>query len=206
MKKLILVLLLLAPLLGQAQPKMHIKAWIGGNTHTFNYRAEDLASDFINGWQGGFGFRIRQDQIFGEVDFSFIRFEANIPFEIEIEPDSIARLETRIRFNSFELPLLAGYVPIKTPLFKWYLQTGLVSRFNVKEKVTVTFGEESITETFKPREAGLLGYNLFWRIGTQVDIAMINIGFNYSLNITNGVLGATRTNVHVLLLDVGFIF
>jgi hypothetical protein len=206
MKNLILALFLFAPLVGLAQPKMHLKAWIGGNSHTFNYRAEDLSSDFIYGWQGGFGFRIRQDRIFGEVDFSFIRFQANVPFDIEVEPDSIVRLETSIRFNSFELPILAGYVPIKTPLFKWYLQTGLVNRFNVKERVTVTLGEESITETFKPREAGLLVYNLYWRIGTQVDIAMINIGFNYSLNISNGIQGATRTNIHVLLLDVGIIF
>ncbi len=203
-KKLFLLLFIAAPFLGLAQPKMHIKAWVGLNTHTFNYRAENVESDFFPGWQGGFGFRIRQQRLFGELDFGFMRYEANVPIDLEIETDSILSTNVNVVFNSFELPLLAGYVPVKTPLFKWYLQGGIVNRFSIRENLTID--ELGINETLRPKDIGLPVYNLLFRLGTQVDIAMINLGFNYSINLTNAVRDVARTNVHILMLDVGIIF
>jgi len=198
MNKWLFILLLTIPAgLWAQQPKMYLKVFAGGNSHRKVYRERDVQSDFFPGWQGGFGFRVSRRRAFAEVDFNFIRFTARIPGEdLDLEDD------LRFKFNSFELPLTAGWIPIKEPLVKWYLYSGLVNRFN--GRIRARFEDEELD--FKPKDAGLPVYNLGFRLGSQVDVAMLNLDFSYTINLTNGVRDVIRTNVHAVLFNVGFVF
>lgn len=74
-----------------------------------------------------------------------------------------------------------GYVPVKKPLFKWFLYGGLVSQFSLKG----IYEYEGEAGTYKPSEINLNVYNLGARFGTQIDLAMFNFDINYTIGITN---------------------
>ena len=44
--------------------------------------------------------------------------------------------------RAFEFPLTAGYIPVKTPLFKWFLYGGFVNKFSLKGKVSIWRGSK----------------------------------------------------------------
>ena len=107
-----------------------------------------------------------------------------------------------IRIKALEFPLTMGYVPVKKPLFKWFLYGGLVSQFSLKGKYE--YQDES--GTYKPSEINLNVYNLGARFGTQIDLAMFNFDINYTIGITNAFKKRARTNTHGLELTAGFLF
>ncbi len=201
LKNTFFLFLLLTPVLGFAQqPKMHLRFFTGANTHRFIYRADTISTEFLFGYQFGFGFRVTRRRLFGEVDFSFTRFGATLSLtddpEIGIDDDF------NVRINSFELPINVGYIPVKTPLVKWYLYGGLVNRFSVRGIVNFQ-GDKA---KFSPRDINLPIYNLDMQVGTQLDVAMLNFDFHYKINLTNALREAIRTNLHALFLSVGFAF
>lgn len=199
MKYAFLFSLFLLPALGFAQqPKLHLKFFGGTNSHQFLYRLDTIDSDFLFGYQFGFGFRVSRRQLFGEVDFSFTRFGATL-FSAE---DAGSEDDITARINSFELPLNVGYIPVKTPFFKWYLYGGLVNRFSVRG--ILNFGGEKVK--FKPREIGLPVYNLDVQIGTQFDVAMLNFDIHYKIGVTNALRENIRTNLHGIYFSAGFVF
>ena len=71
-------------------------------------------------------------------------------------------------------------------------------------KGRLNYQEEEIK--FNPKEANLHFYNLGAKFGTQVDIAMINFDFSYTIGITNSFREKARTNSHTFALAVGFLF
>jgi hypothetical protein len=182
-------------------PKMYIKAYGGFHDHYFVYRAENTLNDHFVGYAFGAGFRVSYKKIFGEIDFDFIRTGIIFQFDSTNIPE-LDNAVLEFRFNAFELPIVGGFIPVKTPLFKWYLYTGPVQRFNTRGKINF-LGEEI---RFKPREVNLPFYNLDWRFGTQVDIAFFNIDFRYSIGVTNSVKEDIRTNSHEFSLVFGMIF
>lgn len=201
MKKLILILLFLCPLFVFAQqPKMHIKLYGGWNTSNLIYRIENVDPDLLTGWQVGGSFRITHRKEFLEIGLTYVN--AGITIVPNEDADIIVEEPIDIRTHSLELPLTVGYVPVKTPLLKWYLYGGLVSKFRMKGKYTYQ-GE---TGTFKPGELQLHWYNLGARFGTQVDIAFFNFDFSYTIGITNAFKNKARTNTHGLQLSVGLLF
>ena len=199
MKNLVFLALLLLPALAFAQqPKLHLKFFGGTNSHRFVYRTDSIDSDNLFGYQFGFGFRVSRRQLFGEIDFSFTRFGATlIPAE-----DTGLEDDINARINSFELPLNVGYIPVKKPVFKWYLYSGLVNRFSVRG--LINFGDEQVK--FKPKEVNLPIYNLDVQIGTQIDIAWLNLDVHYKIGVTNALHEDIRTNLRGLYLSAGFIF
>ncbi len=201
-RRAIIIILLLIPVVTLAQrPKMYIKAYGGFHNHFFVYRTEEISSEHFPGYSFGAGFRVSYKKVFGEIDFDFVR--TGIKFELD--STSAPELNGEVldfRFNVFELPIVGGYIPVKTPVFKWYLYTGPVQRFNTKGKL-IFLGEEY---KFKPNEVSLPFYNLDWRFGTQVDIAFINIDFRYSIGVTNSLKESTRTNSHKFTLLFGLVF
>lgn len=180
------------------RPKLDLKAYVGVHTHIFKYKDDVGTRDVFYGWQGGFGFRVTYRKVFGEIGFNFIRNETLIAL-----PDSFMTEELiDLRWNSFELPLKVGVVPIKRAFFKWYVYTGLGFRMNTKGRITF-MGE---TVEFKPKEIELANPNIDWILGTQVDLGSINIDFIYNLGVTNSIRRNIRANSHELHLNVGFWF
>lgn len=201
MKKLFLLSILIAPLLMNAQqPKMHIKLYLGFNGSQLVYRAEDVKSDVLGGVQLGGGFRVKKRSSFAEIDIGYLlqayiyspREDDDLPLEEEVE----------LLLRSIEVPIIVGYVPIRTPLFGCYLYGGIENRFSMSGRIIY----EDEEYTFKPKEAKLHFYNLGARFGVQVDIAMINFDFNYTIGITNSFRDRTRTNSHTFRLNLGFLF
>jgi hypothetical protein len=203
MKKGILIVLFLSVFSAShaQQPKLYLKAFGGIHGHSFVYREQVKSDDFFFGWQAGFGFRVSHRQLFGEIDFTFIRSGVTVFLEdtVAIEEDFN---QFDFRLNAFEIPLKVGYIPVKTSFFKWYLYSGTAFRFNTRGKLEV-FGEEI---TFNPKEVDLKVTNIDWIIGTQMDIGWLNIDIMYSLGVTNSTKTSVRTNSHEFQLNLGFLF
>ena len=201
MKKTLLFVILLLPivLLGQ-QPKMDIKIFGGINTATFVYRIENVEPDILGGIQLGLGFRVSKKRAFIEMDVMYEIYG----MEIQFEGDTVQPLQESITImmNSLDVPITIGYIPVKTPVFKWYLYGGLANRFSLRGRYLY----EDETYNFKPHELNLHTYNLGARFGTQVDVAMFNFDFNYTIGITNAIKGKVRTNLHALQLNIGYLF
>lgn len=201
MKKLLFLFLVIAPLFTYAQqPKMFIKIFGGINTNTFVYRIENVDADVLLGWQAGAGFRVSHRRGFLEGKITYVNFGVTIsPGEDdELEIDE----PVDIRLHALDIPIYLGYIPVKTPVFKWYLYGGLVSRFSLRGRYTYK-GE---TNSYSPSELNLKTYNLGARFGTQVDVAMFNFDFNYTIGITNALKGDSRTNYHAFQLSLGYLF
>jgi hypothetical protein len=104
--------------------------------------------------------------------------------------------------NSLDVPLLLGYIALKKPVFKWYFYGGLVNRFSLKGNLTY----RDVAIKFTPGEFDLHTYNLLVRFGTQIDLAMFNFDFNYSIGVTNSFRDDIRTNSHAFQLSIGYLF
>ena len=201
MKRLIVIILALGPLCSFAQkPKMYLKLFGGVNTSTLVYRIENVDSDILAGWQVGGAFRVHYREVFGEIDFTF--YEQGITFSPRDDDSLPIEDDVNIRLRGFEVPITVGYVPIKTPLFGWYLYGGFANMFSMKGRIN--YQDQELK--FKPKEASLHFYNLGARFGTQIDIAMLNFDLHYTIGITNSFRDKARTNSHTLALTVGLLF
>ena len=201
MKKILFMLIMMSPLLAWAQqPKMNIKIFGGINSAKYVYKVEDVDSDMLIGWQVGGSFRVNRRKAFLETGVTFVDYGISVSLteDADLEFDDTINMQIR----ALEIPMLIGYIPVKSPLFKWFLYGGLANRISLKGRYSF-LGEKG---TFKPKEADLHIYNLGARFGTQVDIAMFNFDFNYTISVTNAVKGEVRTNTHALQLSVGFLF
>lgn len=201
MKKLIILIFAISPLFSLAQkPKMYLKLFGGINTSTLVYRVENVDNDILAGWQVGGGFRVHYRKVFGEIDFTF--YEQGITLSPRDDDELPIEEDVNIRMRGFEIPVTLGYVPVKTPVFGWYLYGGFSNMFAMKGRIDY-LGEEF---KFKPKEAHLHFYNLGARIGTQIDVAMFNFDFHYTIGITNSFREKARTNSHTLTLSAGLLF
>jgi hypothetical protein len=202
MKRILIILLLCIPASSFAQvPKMYIKIFGGINSTILAYRVEDVESDHLVGWQVGGSFRVDKRRAFLETGLTFIDYGISVSLtdsaDLDFDDETIS-----IRMRALDWPILLGYIPVKTPVFKWFVYGGLVNRFSLKGRYDV-FGEEG---TFKPKEAQLHFYNLGARFGTQFDVAMFNFDLNYTIGVTNGFRDRTRTNTHTFQFCVGYLF
>ena len=201
MKKLLFIIIAMGPIFAMAQkPKMYLKLFGGINTSTLVYRLENVDNDILAGWQVGGGFRVHYRKIFGEIDFTF--YEQGITFSPREDDDLPIEEDINIRMRGFEIPITMGYVPIKTPVFGWYIYGGFANLFAMKGRIDY-LGEEI---KFKPKEAQLHFYNLGARLGTQFDVAMFNFDFHYTIGITNSFREKARTNSHTLTFSAGLLF
>ncbi len=71
------------------------------------------------------------------------------------------------------------------------------------EKWGLYLGE---TTKIKPHDAGLHYYNLGVRFGSQIDIAMFTLDFNYTIGVTNAYRDVIRTNSNEIQLSIGLVF
>ena len=200
MKKLIITLIILLPLLVSAQqPKMHVKFFAGFNVSSLVYRADNVESDILGGVQLGGGFRIERRALMLEMDIAYmVRGITYSPREDGLDIDEDVSLILR----DIEIPILAGYMPIRTPVFGLILYGGLANRFTLNG--WIDYEDEEVK--FKPKDAKLHFYNLGARFGFQVDLAMFNFDLSYTIGITNSFRDRTRTNSHTVMLNVGVLF
>lgn len=201
MKKLLLLILILSPVLAEAQvPKMYIRLFGGTNTTDFVYRAENETPDRFLGWQVGGAFRVGYRKRFFETGVTFVN--SGITIETNQDTDIPVTEPIDLRIRSLEVPLTVGYVPVKEAIFKWFVYGGLVNKFSMKGRFTY-LGE---TISFKPGELDLHWYNLGARAGTQIDIAFFNFDLSYTIGITNAIKNRVRTNAHSIELTAGLLF
>ena len=121
------------------------------------------------------------------------------------EADSLAVIfedVDKLQLQSFEIPLKAGYIPVKTAFFKWYVFTGIGLRFNTK----LRFDIQDETYKFKPREVGLNWFNIDYILGTQFDVGVLNLEVLYNLGVNNSSRDGFRTNSHEIHFNIGFWF
>jgi hypothetical protein len=200
MKKSILVVIIMLPLALCAQePKLYLKAFGGINSTTFVYRTDSVENDFLGGWQAGAGMRVSKRRAFAEVNITYVNYGVSLNIN---SIDTLSPYILTLRVHTLEVPINIGYIPIHTPVFKWYLYGGLVNKFSLRGRIIF----EDETYKYSPSELGFHTYGLAARFGTQVDLAMFNFDFNYTIGITNAIKGRVRTNTHSLQLTVGLLF
>lgn len=198
MKKIFVLLILFVPVISLAQqPKMNLRIFGGANGSTFVYRIEGVENDKVEGWQLGGGFRVMKRHAFVELDIVYLDYGLTIDLSEFDIPDPLT-----IRMRAMDFPIIMGWIPVKTPVFKWFLYGGLVNKFSIKGR----YEYQDQKEKFKPSELDLHTYNLGARFGTQVDVAMFNFEFSYTIGITNAFKNKARTNMHTLQLSMGFVF
>ncbi len=196
---LILAFLFCSTIAVAQRPKLDLKAYAGYHSHIFVYKEIQKSKDVLHGWQAGFGFRVSYRKVFGEVDFNFVRGRIIVPIDDSLMVDFD---KVEVKLNAFELPIKVGFIPVKTGFFKWYVYTGLSVRVNTKGKFTAGDNEEK----FKPKELGLTNPNLDFLLGTQVDIAWLNLELMYGFGINSSLTENIRTNSHELQLNIGIWF
>ena len=179
---------------------MHIKFFFGFNGTQLVYRVENVESDVLGGFQIGGGFRVQKRSAFAEVDFSYLA--QGITFSPREGDNLIVDEDLSLVLRGFEVPFLAGWIPVKTPVFRTYLYGGLVNRFSLSGRLYY----KEVEIKFKPKEAQLHFYNLGARFGIQIDLAMFNFDFSYTIGITNSFRDRSRTNSHTFALNLGFLF
>ncbi|MBT8470477.1 MAG: hypothetical protein KJN97_17155 [Deltaproteobacteria bacterium] len=186
---------------------MDIKLFFGASATTYVSMLETgRERDIFPGWQIGFGPRVRRRKAFIEILFSFNRFA----FEFQ-EVDELGNvLDLEAQVNSFELPLIMGYIPYKNPLFKLFLYAGYVNHFNTKiiatRKANEASGIEERTVKLRPKDVDFAIYQAIARFGVNFDIAMFNFDFNYSISLNSATTTSYRTGYHQLQLTLAYLF
>jgi len=182
------------------QPKMDIKLFVGGSATTFVSMLESgRVRDTFAGWQIGFGPRIRRRHAFIEILFSFNRWA----FALSDFTEDGTPFTATGRVNSFELPFNMGYIPYKNPFFKLFLYAGYVNHFNTK--IIAEF-DGFPTLKLRPKEADFAIYQAIGRLGVNVDLAMFNLDFNYSISLNSATKTSYRTGYHQLQFNVAYLF
>mgnify|MGYP001814221007 CR=1 FL=1 len=139
MKKLLFAIILIFPMLASAQqPKMNIKIFGGINTAQFVYKLEEIDSDALVGWQVGGSFRVYKRKAFIETGLTFVDYGITLSLSDSTELDFDGTFNIQMR--SLEVPMMIGYIPEKTPIFKCFLYGGLNNRFSIIGRYKI-FGE-----------------------------------------------------------------
>ena len=202
------VLVLASPSESSAQqPKLDIKVFFGGSVTNYASLLETgREREIFGGWQVGFGARVRRRKAFIEILFSFNRWA--VALQEADEFGNVLSLEAQV--NSFELPLIMGYIPYKNPLFKLFLYAGYVNHFNTKIIATVGANEAlEIRETtikLKPKEVDFAIYQAIGRVGVNFDVAMFNFDFNYSISLNSATKTSYRTSYQQLQVNLAYLF
>jgi hypothetical protein len=202
---LVPTVVLAAPSSGAAQqPKLDIKVFVGGSFTTYVEMLETgRVRDTYPGWQAGFGPRIRKRKWFVETLLSFNRWQYS--GSVAIDADLSLKLTARV--NSFQLPFNAGYIPYQNAYFRLFLYGGYVNHFNTKVLASVEVpGEPTVSEKFKPKEVDLAVYQALARFGLNIDLAMFNLDFNYSISMNSASTTSYRTGFHQLQLNISYLF
>ncbi|MFT4969213.1 MAG: hypothetical protein ACI9O4_000959 [Chitinophagales bacterium] len=177
-------------------PKMFLKARIGGGVTSFVYKDTEITRDYFATISGGFGFRVHHEKKMFEVDFDFVRSFIS-------QSDSALQGDITLKLNSFQLPINVGFITINKPVFKHFIYAGIVTSFNIK---SIIFFENEKVDVLKPKEIYLISPTFMLRMGTQFDIAMFNFDFHYSIGLNKTVKGNIRTQSHGLVLSAGLVF
>lgn len=193
---LVAAAVLAAPSTSSAQqPKMDVKLFFGFSGTTFVSMLETgRERDTFAGWQVGFGPRLRKRKWFIEALFSFNRWA------FSIADPTLGSFNGRV--NSFELPLIAGFIPYKNPYFKVFLYGGYVNHFNTKMLVDV----QGQSLKLRPKEIDFAIYQAVARFGANVDLAMFNFDFNYSISMNSATTTSYRTGYHQIQLNLAYLF
>ena len=177
------------------QPKMDVKLFFGFSGTTFVSMLETgRERDTFAGWQIGFGPRLRKRKWFIEALFSFNRWA------FAFDDPTFGSFNGRV--NSFELPLIAGFIPYKNPYFKVFLYGGYVNHFNTKILVEV----QGQSLKLRPKEIDFAIYQAIARFGANVDLAMFNLDFNYSISMNSATTTSFRTGYHQIQLNLAYLF
>ena len=193
---LVATAVLAAPSTSSAQqPKMDVKLFFGFSGTTFVSMLETgRERDTFAGWQIGFGPRLRKRKWFIEALFSFNRWA------FAFDDPTFGSFNGRV--NSFELPLIAGFIPYKNPYFKVFLYGGYVNHFNTKILVEV----QGQSLKLRPKEIDFAIYQAIARFGANVDLAMFNLDFNYSISMNSATTTSFRTGYHQIQLNLAYLF
>ncbi|MCB0501722.1 MAG: hypothetical protein KDD32_03505 [Bacteroidetes bacterium] len=204
MKKWLTIVLFLCSIGSYGQQlNLQIKPYLGLHTGVFNEKGDSLIRDNIFGYQGGFSFRVSKGKAFLEPGFVFLRSYFEIPDTVAAVFNELGIEDPRVKYNSFEFPVVMGYKFIETPLFKWYVAGGFA--MNVSIKSSILDGKEEVIR-LKAKEYGFANPRFSMRLGSGVDIAFFTIDVYYSLGLNSATTSIARTQSHQFELNFGVLF
>ncbi len=185
---------------------LQLKAYLGGNVGIYKYKLEEAYYEATAGYQGGFSFRINKKKQFYEIGIGFTRDYLFLEdsFALLISTSFDPPLEKpRLVLTGFELPVVVGYKFVKTPKFKWHVYGGVKMATYIR---TWVLDERTRVEKFKTKELFFSPIKFDLRLGTGIDIAFLNIDFDYDLGLNNAGTEVFRIQTHRWNLKFGVLF
>ncbi len=198
-----LFLLFTTTLVLAQRPSLHIKTTMGTNITNYVFKNDVAKERFETGIHGGIGFRMYYRHLLTEIDFHFIRSKVSW-----LQSETDLNQQNDFLFNSFDIPITAGYIISKNPFGRHSVYGGINSRFLMKGfNDVVEVGNTNPTRRgFKPGQAGLNTAQFMLRLGTQVDVAYFNFDVNYNLGLNKVIRNNERVQSHQLMFAVSVIF
>jgi len=204
MKNLLFLVFVLSISVAHAQqPNLQLKAYFGGHTGIFNEKRDAFDKELVAGYQGGFSLRVSKGRAFLEPSFSFLRTYIELSDTVINEFVDLGVSDPEVRYNSFEFPVVIGFKFVETPLYKWYVATGMSMNISIKSKI---MDGKSTVANFKARDIGIRNPRFSMRAGTGMDIAFFNIDLYYNLGLNSATRTSYRTQTHTFEINFGFLF
>lgn len=188
------------------QPKLDLTLQLGTGAVIFVPREQGERNGESHAHlQIAFGARYRHRQLMAATNLTF-RFWNAFEFTrdfVETSDLDPALIGAELLGYSFELPLLAGYIPYKDPYFKLYLYGGLVNQFNLRFRLVEKDGH---VVKLGPSELDFPVYQALCRLGVAFDITLFSFDLNYNIGLNSATQTDTRTNVHIISGNLGMLF
>lgn len=188
------------------QPKLDLSVHLGTGAVIFVPREQGGRQGESHAHiQLAFGARYRHRQLMAATNLTF-RFWNAFEFTrdfVETSGLDPALVGAELLGYSFELPLLAGYIPYKDPYFKLYLYGGLVNQFNLRFRLVEKSGH---VDKVGPGELQFPVYQALCRMGVAFDVTLFNFDINYNIGLNSATHTDTRTNVHIISGNLGMLF
>lgn len=188
------------------QPKLDLTLQLGTGAVIFVPREQGQRHGETHAHiQIAFGARYRHRALMAATNLTF-RFWNAFDFTREfVEGSQLdpALIGAELLGYSFELPLLAGYIPYRNPYFKVFLYGGLVNQFNLRFRLVEKNGHVS---KLGPADLEFPVYQALCRFGFAFDVTLFNFDLNYNIGLNSATQTDTRTNVHVVSGNLGMLF
>ena len=144
------------------------------------------------GYHAGFFLRVSEGRFYQQLNVDFLRKTHTIYIENDLDATN-----NQIAWWGVDLPLVAGYKVISSPVFDWRFFGGINTRI---------IGHVDDVDDFGAGKEDHVSPHWILRMGTGFDIAFFYVDFNYGIGLNNTYNLVARSQTHDLALTMGFLF
>lgn len=217
MKKTIYILLLIFPLLCNAEtklfktggrPKLQYGGQIGVNLNYFIYR-NGLQKDVSFGYQGGLFLRVSRKRVFAQFEVNMMRSTVNLTNGVFNNKfgNNITYDNLKFKYYTVGIPFILGGYAVKKPLYKFRMYSGMQAEFITKTNARIEQNNNKFYRLKREEKRDILRPAQFsFLLGSGFDIAMFVLDVKYSVGMLSFFKDNYRTQTNLFQFNVGVIF